>query len=314
MKFTSYSETDTRIDIKATSPQKIRIFVVEDEPIYVDALRSLIDEAPEEDMECVGFCHENTPNLPERIEATNADVVIVDLVLGIACRPDFFLKSEKINGIAAIQELRKQSRSELKIVGWDTHPTSVEQAVHAGADAYLLKGSSCDEIRNTIRYVHRDLCVPLREGLWIGEMTALEVFLATCEIVIIGKHDATPKLSLPRALIGLIYYLAKERHADAEHWLSMTEGSTQYKAQEQNLWYAICQRMGISALFDNAKLASWISKINSQVRPYIDKYGNRGNLILCPDMKHHARNKVSSYSLNERILSASVAIHDDTQT
>jgi signal transduction histidine kinase len=127
------------------SPTGIRVFLVEDSPFGVASLQRTIDETPEGDLRCVGTRSQNTPDLLDLIEISQADVVLTDIVLGDAHNLD---PSE---GIAAIQAIRQKFGENIKILGFTAFPHFKELALKAGADDMVFKGANIHEIRQAIR-------------------------------------------------------------------------------------------------------------------------------------------------------------------
>ncbi|MFH1811288.1 MAG: response regulator transcription factor [Pseudomonadota bacterium] len=76
------------------------------------------------------------------LEATRADVALVDLSL------------PRGDGVSLIQAISRRWRElRVVVVSGDSSPRRIRAAVHAGADGYVLKGASMDELATAIRLV-----------------------------------------------------------------------------------------------------------------------------------------------------------------
>jgi len=127
----------------------IRILVAEDHPVVADGIVAVLERAG--DMVVVGRARNGVEAI-ELVKRHQPDIVLLDLRMPI------------LDGIGV---LRRIGRSGLKvrtiiltIFGGDS---DVSQAIQAGANAYLLKDASTDEILNTIRCVHRSEAAISRE-------------------------------------------------------------------------------------------------------------------------------------------------------
>ena len=121
--------------------QKIRILIVDDHSIVRIGLRSVIGE--EEDMEVVAEAGDG-PSALSAYETLRPDVVLLDLRL-----PD-------VSGAVLIGQLRKLDPAVriLVLTSYDADE-DIFQAVQAGAQGYLLKGTLPDGLlEQAIRTVH----------------------------------------------------------------------------------------------------------------------------------------------------------------
>lgn len=122
-------------------PAVIRVVIAEDQALVRRGTALLLSMAP--DMECVG-------------QASNGDEAVK---LTLLLRPDVVLMDlhmPKKSGVAATREitLAQPSTQVLVLTTLDDDET-VFEAVRAGAQAYLLKDASEDELLETIRALHR---------------------------------------------------------------------------------------------------------------------------------------------------------------
>ena len=115
------------------------ILVADDHPVVRFGIISLLDSQP--DFKVIGEA-DSCAKLCERLEALEPDVVLLDLELGDAC------------GAEALVTLRKQ-HPDLKIVVFTAHDDDahVLEAVTAGVQGYVVKGSANDTLCNAVRSV-----------------------------------------------------------------------------------------------------------------------------------------------------------------
>lgn len=118
---------------------KKRIVIAEDHTILREGLRSLL--SAEEEFEVVGEAEDGL----EAVRAVNShtpDLILLDLAM------------PKMNGIAAIKEIKKQS-PDTKIMALTIHKSEeyILEAFQSGADGYCLKDSTHDELLMAIRSV-----------------------------------------------------------------------------------------------------------------------------------------------------------------
>jgi two-component system NarL family response regulator len=127
----------------------IRILVAEDHPVVADGIVAVLERA--EDMVVVGRARNGVEAI-ELVKQHQPDIVLLDLRMPI------------LDGIGVLRRIRysgsKVRTVILTIFGSDS---DVSQAIQAGANAYLLKDTSTDEILNTIRRVHRAKAAISRE-------------------------------------------------------------------------------------------------------------------------------------------------------
>ena len=119
----------------------LQVLVVDDHPLFLDGLATLLHEPPE--VEVVG----RAPNGADAIALAGElqpDVVVMDLHL-----PD-------INGVDATREIVGTSpHIAVLVLTMVDDEDSVFAAMRAGARGYLLKGADQDDIRRAVRAVAR---------------------------------------------------------------------------------------------------------------------------------------------------------------
>jgi DNA-binding NarL/FixJ family response regulator len=120
-----------------TDKSPISLFLVDDVPELRDLIRYGVEDDP--DFEVVGEAGDGRSAI-EAISEKRPAAVLMDLSM-----PD-------MDGFAAIPELRSRD-PELAIIVLSGFPAirMGERARERGADAYLEKGSSMNEVRETIR-------------------------------------------------------------------------------------------------------------------------------------------------------------------
>ena len=118
----------------------IRIVVVDDHPIVRDGLRALFSTVP--DVDVVG-------------EAADAATALREITLH---RPDVLLLDVHMpggTGLEVLPRLRQASpETHVLLLTMDDDAETALEAVQLGADGYLVKGASQDEIMRAVRAVH----------------------------------------------------------------------------------------------------------------------------------------------------------------
>jgi DNA-binding NarL/FixJ family response regulator len=118
---------------------KRRILIVEDNTLLRAGLRALLAQEP--DIEIVGEA-DNGPDALRLISTLAPDLVLMDLTM------------PRTNGIEAIAEIKQCNRN-TKILVLTLHRAEeyIHQSLKAGADGYILKDATHDELRVAIRSV-----------------------------------------------------------------------------------------------------------------------------------------------------------------
>ena len=142
---------------------KIRIFIVEDHPVYRLGLRELIIQ--EEDMDVCGDA-EDAETAWRMIRKTDPHIVIVDLLL------------KDSNGIDLIKDIKKLRNDMLVLViSMMDEMQYAERAFSAGASGYIMKheasGSIVDAIRTMLagrRYMSENMTSALVDRAISGSL------------------------------------------------------------------------------------------------------------------------------------------------
>ncbi|MBI4553147.1 MAG: response regulator transcription factor [Candidatus Latescibacteria bacterium] len=118
----------------------IRIMIVDDHPVVRDGLRAILNT--QSDFEVVAELKNGT-GVVNAASSLKPDVILLDLEM------------PEVDGIEALHRLRTAGREARVIVltVFDTDER-ILAAVQAGAQGYLLKGATRDEIFQAIRVVH----------------------------------------------------------------------------------------------------------------------------------------------------------------
>lgn len=125
-------------DLK-TSSGTIKIFIVDDHPLFRFGLISVLNEYPE--FQVVGDACNSTEALP-RIEETQPDVIMMDI---------FMPNNDGVKSTALIKQ--KLPRTEIIILTISDSEEVFLNAIKAGAKGYLLKGVGILEIVDAIKRV-----------------------------------------------------------------------------------------------------------------------------------------------------------------
>ena len=118
---------------------KQRICIVEDHTLLRAGLRALLTQEP--DLEIVGEA-DNGRDAIRAIGSLAPDLVLMDL-----CMPG-------MNGIEAMLDIKRRN-PEIRILVLTIHKTDeyIHESLRAGADGYILKDATHDELRVAIRSV-----------------------------------------------------------------------------------------------------------------------------------------------------------------
>jgi DNA-binding NarL/FixJ family response regulator len=114
----------------------IRVLLVDDEPMFLEALRALLDH--DDRIDVVGATDSGHEAL-ELARREHPDVALVDLAM------------PGVDGFEVTRELlASDAAASVVAVSGLSHEGDAERALQAGASAFLLKGGLYDEVAETI--------------------------------------------------------------------------------------------------------------------------------------------------------------------
>lgn len=118
----------------------IRVLIAEDHTLVSEGLQAMLATAKE--LEVVGAVDAGGEAV-RLVEAGAIDVVLMDLKL-----------SDEMSGIEATRLIKERTpTTKVVVLSMFTDPGTVAEAVKAGADGYLSKGTSGDEVITAVRKV-----------------------------------------------------------------------------------------------------------------------------------------------------------------
>jgi DNA-binding NarL/FixJ family response regulator len=119
---------------------RIRILIADDQEIIRQGLAIILDH--QDDMTVIGQAHDGEQAV-QMARTLQPDVILMDI------------KMPRVNGIQATRTITSETRSQVIILTTYDSDDWVFDGVRAGAQAYLLKDASPDELTAAIRGVHR---------------------------------------------------------------------------------------------------------------------------------------------------------------
>jgi NarL family two-component system response regulator LiaR len=124
-----------------TTPDSIRVFIVDDHAIVRDGIRSLL--ATEPDIEVIGEA-KNGREAVSKVPGYQPDVILMDLMM------------PEMDGVEAIGHiLSNQPEARILVLTSFATDDKVFPAIKAGAMGYLLKDTDSDELITAIHQVNR---------------------------------------------------------------------------------------------------------------------------------------------------------------
>jgi len=125
--------------VKGAVSMKNRILIAEEHKLLRQGLRALISTLP--DFEVIGECQDGKEAV--RLSTTLSPAVLL-----------MDLSVPGLNGIEATAQIKRR-QPEIKVVALTSHNTGeyVREALRAGADGYILKDASYDELVMALRSV-----------------------------------------------------------------------------------------------------------------------------------------------------------------
>jgi DNA-binding NarL/FixJ family response regulator len=139
---------------------KLSILIADDHPVVRDGLRGMLET--QADFEVVGEAADGDQAIKEVAEL-KPDIVLMDL------------RMPEVDGVTAIREI-KGSQPETQILVLTTYDSDADilPAIEAGANGYLLKDSSREELYGAIRATARGdtVLAPTVAARLVGQMRA----------------------------------------------------------------------------------------------------------------------------------------------
>ncbi len=115
----------------------IRVLLVDDQPLFLDGLRTLLSARPE--IQVVGVVS-NGENALQAVQSLSPDIVLMDLRMPV------------MTGVECTRRLRaKSSTCRILVLTTFDDDDEVFEAIRAGADGFLLKGTSAAKLVESIQ-------------------------------------------------------------------------------------------------------------------------------------------------------------------
>jgi NarL family two-component system response regulator LiaR len=163
---------------------KIRIMIVDDHAVVRQGLRTMLE--PKGEYEVVGEAT-NGIELIQLCRTLQPDLIILDLIM------------PELGGIEAIQQIKKcSSKSKILVLTSFSEEGKVIAALKAGANAYVLKESSPEELLHAIQAV-------VKGETWIYPNLAKKAL----EQLIHPTQTSTEEIELTRKELEVIKLIAK---------------------------------------------------------------------------------------------------------
>jgi NarL family two-component system response regulator LiaR len=119
----------------------IRLALIEDEELIRLGITTAINQQP--DMEMVGVARTGNEGI-SLVKELNPDVILVDIGL-----PD-------ISGLEVIKEVKLKSNTKVVVLSSHSSQSTVQSALNAGADSYLLKKNNVPLLLEAIKTTFYD--------------------------------------------------------------------------------------------------------------------------------------------------------------
>jgi DNA-binding NarL/FixJ family response regulator len=215
--------------------EKIRILIADDHAVVRQGLRIMLE--PKNDFDLVGEA-DNGKDLVDKCHKLQPDMVILDLIM------------PKMGGVQAIQAISKQKhRPKILVLTSYSEEKKVIDALKAGANGYILKESSPEEL---VRAIH----ATMQGEMWIYPNLAPKVL----EKLIHPGQDTADDAGLTKKEVEVIKLVAKGiSNTEIAHNLNINESTVRfhmsnifsklgYKNRTQLALFAL--REGIATLDD----------------------------------------------------------------
>jgi CheY-like chemotaxis protein len=176
----------------------------------------------------VGSSKSFGPEVLERIVESGTGVVLIDITEG----------THDPVGLRTIRTVRQRFGSAIGIIALTAFSEYRDAALACGADRYVKKGVSNDDLRAAIRTCKHHETI-----------SKLELFLDEREVQVTvtrsGASERKGQVNLGRQAFALVYYLAEERARGQMGWIGKEdrdEKAKPYEFREMAFWNAIRTR------------------------------------------------------------------------
>ncbi|MFT4112160.1 response regulator [Silvibacterium sp.] len=196
---------------------KIRILIVDDHPVVRAGLASMLATYP--DMEVVGSAADGE----QAVALLTAGEPAVDVVM-------MDLRMPKKNGIETLKALKQEScPARVVVITSYESDEDIYQAVKAGAQGYVLKASSDEEIIEAIRQVHagerylpQHIATRLAERMPRAHLEPLQTEILDLFAQGVAKDEIAERLSMQdrevwNQLNGIIEALARSEETNEDY-------------------------------------------------------------------------------------------------
>ena len=170
--------------------QKIQIIIADDHTLFIDGLKLLLNN--EKDMAVIDIANDGK-ELLDILNLHKADLILLDI------------KMPKLNGLKTIRYIRQLNRN-IKIIILSSYNDEhlVNKAKEYGANGYLLKDCSKDDLLQTIRLVNTGhSCFPYLEPATTNELDEKDNFVQQLKLTereleilhLIGKNYSNQQIA-----------------------------------------------------------------------------------------------------------------------
>lgn len=165
--------------------QKTRIFIAEDYPLFIDAIRTKINQEPDE-FEFVGYAKDGIETL-EILGKTPVDILILDIGM------------PKMNGLEVMQHLTKtQSKIKVLVLTMYDDFNHIREMLQAGANGYILKNTSGQYVIDALRKI--------RDG---EEYLQNEVAQVGAKISLMPSSSSNPQITIKEIVKSITHFEAE---------------------------------------------------------------------------------------------------------
>lgn len=163
-------------ELQKDGRSRAKIFIVDDHPIVRDGLARLIGKKAKEDLMICGEA-DNAADAIKTVAKVRPDLVMVDISLRGG------------DGIELTKSLRSRyDKLPILVLSMHDELLYAERALHAGANGYIMKNESSDNLLQAIRKV-------LAGGVYVSESVSSEILRRI-------RREGSDKLSSPAASLS----------------------------------------------------------------------------------------------------------------